>query len=502
MTSNGRRAQRLARGTFAVVIGFPPLFGFSGAARAETFEVTYSYSGTATADGIGFVYDQVGLLALSPILDTGFPRAAASIENTPSSAARAAPAEPGLVGALNGIGPVLGIPPGVIPPYPLYADASYPSGPFTAHVGADVHNFQTGVGLAGLLSGSSVARQDDARASAQFGRGTSGPVSVPASGAAGLGGLTRLVQKLLGGAASEDPIAAEKDSLFSVTTGEATVAVKRTGHALTESAISRLTGVSLLGGLITIGQAESTMSLDIPEPGRTPKIQSRTDVTDIRLLGLPIRVTDKGLEFVGNSVPLPVATAINDLIASRGGSFRIAQHRSASDTAAVSALVFDFDGVLVAGIPGLPPIPFVTNEHQQVHLAMGAISLGFSSSADRLPVPDSIPPSSDQTSSSPSSGGQPPSGSGLSATIPDVPTSTPAGVDLSKSTAAPGPAIAPEPPTSPSAPGRRGFGLEVLGLQSPIRLTWIAGLLLPASAAWLAALAAARFRMLRTRPQS
>jgi len=119
----------------------------------ETIEVfTYSLAGGAAA--IGGSFDIKGFLALSPILAFGVPRVTMGLDPTPSSSARAAPIDPGVVGAANAAGPaLLGIPPGLIPTFPLYADAAFPQGQPEAEVGVRQDVPGAGIPLLGVVNG-------------------------------------------------------------------------------------------------------------------------------------------------------------------------------------------------------------------------------------------------------------------------------------------------------------------------------------------------------------
>lgn len=448
------------------------------------------YNIAASANGIGTVYDREGLLALSPILDVGFPRATASVENTPSSASRAAPAEPGLVGALNAIGPVLGVPPGLIPPYALYADASYPTGPEQASVGAQGEEPSGGQRLFGILAGNAVAREDFAAATATFGDGSS-PFALPAEAAAGLEQLRSTIQGLVGGGAPA-PIASAADTVFSVTGGDASVETERDGRSVRATATARLTGVSLLGGTFTIGAVESTMTMEWPDPAGEPVTTSQTDIFDARLVGLPIRFTSEGFEFAGNVLPAPVEDIINQLVVERGGSFRLGEERSDETGAAVTALVFDFDGVLVEGVDGTPPIPFLTGERDIVHLSMGGIAMRYASAVRTIPaLPTPAPPT--VSAASPTAAGLLPAPA-----APATPNAAPATPDVTGPTAS---GAVPSSPSLANSSAATRF-TEFIGAAAPSRLAWMAGLLLPLAAVWWTLLAATRLGLFQTMPQT
>lgn len=457
------------------------------AAPVQTPTEIHVYNLAATANGIGLVYDRLGLLALSPILDTGFPRATSSLENTPSSASRAAPAEPGLVGALNGVGPVLGVPPGLIPPFPLYADASYPTGPEKASVGGQVGEPGGEQTILGLLAGNAVAREDFGSATASFGHGSS-PFALPAGARAGLDQLRATLQGLVRGA-SPAPIAGVEDAIFSITGGDASVETERDGAALRATASARLAGVSLLGGIFSIGAIESVMTMEWPDPASPPTVRSQTDILDARMLGLPIRFTSEGFEFAGNVLPAPVEDLINQLIVEQGGSFRLGEERSDETGAAVTALVFDFDGVLVETPDGVPPIPLVTNERDIVHLTMGAIAMKYASDVYAIPaVPTPVP-----ATPSPA----PPTAAGLPA--PNAPAAPSLPAAASPAAAPPTGLVSTAPASSSNAPARY---TEFIGAAAPTRLAWMAGLLLPLAAAWWVVLAGARLGLFQTIPRA
>jgi hypothetical protein len=377
------------------------------------------------------------------------------------------------------------VPPGLIPPFPLYADASFPTGPEQASVGVQDGAPSSSQRLFGILGGDAVAREDFASATASFGS-VSSPAGLPASAVTGLERLRSTIEGLTGGG-TPAPIAAVADTLFSITGGDASVETVRDGRALRASASARVAGVSLLGGLFTIGAIESTMTMEWQDPASEPIVTSQTDVLDARLAGIPIRFTSEGFEVAGNLLPVPAEELINQLVGDLGGSFRIGVERSDENSAAVTALAFDFDGVLVPGIDGLPPIPLVTDERDIVHLALGAIAMNYTSAVETIPA---LPPPA------------PPAALPPTATAVELPPAAPApAMDALPGLAAPtASGSVPSTPVSDSSVPARFT--ELVGAATSTRLAWMAGLLLPLAALWWIILAGARLGLFQTTPQT
>src|SRR5579884_569671 len=202
-------------GRIVVAVGLVAVAVTAGpaAVNADTDDTTavhlYGLSGSAVA--VGGSFDVENFLALSPILAFGAPRVSLSIDPTPVSSVRASPADPGVIGAADAAGPaIIGMPPGFIPPYPLYADAAYPNGEGSTHVG-DAHDApSTDVPLGRILSGDSNAALDHADGHAVVGlleAPSSGPPPAVATVGA-FGGLRESLSALLHGAGLETRSAA------------------------------------------------------------------------------------------------------------------------------------------------------------------------------------------------------------------------------------------------------------------------------------------------------
>lgn len=349
------------------------------------------YNASATGVGIGLVYDRVGLLALSPILDTGFPRATVGADSTPSAGARGAAADPGLLSAANAVAPVLGVPPGLTPPYPLFADANYPSGPERAEAGIRQDVPLTEAPFLRGVSGQASARLDEASAQARFARvdheapsaAAARRIMVAEAGRAGLSGLVRESVAALRGAGLPARPTESSGALVEFAAGESASSVARAGTRLTSKAEGRLLGVSLLGGLFTIREVRGAVDVAWEHPDQKPVVKRTAAVSGAEFLGMPVTFTERGFEFQGNAVPVPVEETLNRFVAERGGAFRVGGFRVSESRADVAALVFDFDGEIQPDVPGL-----LSSERDIVHLTMGAAGATFFSQLGQAPVED------------------------------------------------------------------------------------------------------------------
>lgn len=375
---SGTRAYRRVGSGIAALLLLSAAAGRVDAQERSDAPLLYNVS--ATGVGVGLVYDREGLIALSPLLDIGFPRSTAGADSTPSASARAAAADPGLLSAGNAIAPVLGVPPGFVPPYPLFADAGFPSGPATAEAGVRQDVPVRDESFFKSASGRATAEKDSATAQARFARvDNESPQSASArrllAGEAGRTQLADLVRAASSGLRAAGVPVADTDSdgtLVEFAAGESRAAVKREGTQVTSSAEGRMLGVRLLGGLFTISEIRGGLDLTWKNPGEKPAVERTALVSGAEFLGVPVAFTDNGFEFQGNSVPVPVEAAINQMVAQRGGVFRLGDSQVAGSRADVAALAFDFDGQLQPEIPGV-----LSAERDIAHLTLGAAATTF-----------------------------------------------------------------------------------------------------------------------------
>lgn len=374
------------------LVGVPLAVASPPVQDASASNSTFVYSVDAQGNGVGLVYDRYAFLALSPILNVGFPRASVGVDDTPSATSFASPADPGLLGALAAVGPVLGVPPGVIPQYPLYANAGYPNGQRSGTVGVQYAPPGSSQDAAAAVSGKAMADLDRASAAASFGTAAvSGPivkkahpVRVPALGAA-RSALPLLLReaRLLFRSAGLNPAAESTSDLVSVAGGEAISSVRRSGTGLSAFSEGRALGVSLLGGLIKIDSVRGTVRMTWASPTARPVVTSSSEVVGASVMGFPVTVDGAGLHFLGTTVPLPVEEAVNRLINDRGGRFTVGEKATTANRASVAALSFRFHGVIQ---PELPPL--LHAERDDLDLLMGTGVLGYSSTFVKIPVLD------------------------------------------------------------------------------------------------------------------
>lgn len=392
----GRGRGSAARGTVTTAIGLV-LLGGSVAAAALPAEDTsgantaFVYSINAQGSGVGLVYDRYAFLALTPILNMAFPRASVGVDDTPTASSFASPADPGLLGALGAIGPVVGVPPGVIPPYPLYANASYPNGQKAATVGAQYTPPGSAQEAAEGVSGKAVADLDRASSLARFGSATlsapsgttSSAIRIPAKGAAreALPLLFRDVRLLLKGAGLSVPAAESTSDLVHVAGGEATSSALRSGRKLTANSEGRALGVSLLGGLIKIDSVIGSAKMTSASPTARPIFATSSKVAGASVMGFPVTFDATGIHFSGTTVPVPVQDAINAAISSRGGKFTVGENAATKNRAGVAALSLRFHGVFQPEVP-----PLLRAEQDDADLLLGAGVVSYSSALIKLPV--------------------------------------------------------------------------------------------------------------------
>lgn len=341
----------------------------------------YALNGVST--GLSFYYNRENLLPLSPILDTGFPRASASIDDTPSSSGRGSPSDPGIAGALGAIGPQVGVPAGIIPTFPLYADANFPAGPPSAEVGNRQDVPLGGGPLLQLVSGRAEAAEDQASAQGVVGRLTAEPTSVPfAEGSSGgVEQLRRALAPLLGRFGGQGDAAATS-ALVSVGAAETKVRVHRDGERLTATVTSEVSDVGLLGGLIGIDGLSSRTTLDWASPSAEPALSTTSDLGAATLLGVPIRFTEDGFEFASQDIPAPVVRAVREAFVQfagdRGAGLSLGEPVRGDGRAGITAVAFSFDGEFVPPEIPRPPLPLVgQGERDTVKIGLAGTSLSY-----------------------------------------------------------------------------------------------------------------------------
>lgn len=371
--------QRRARGAMVVLAAAMTLAAIPHAsARArqdapagDVIEVfTYSLAGGAA--GVGGSIDIKGFLALSPILAYGIPRVSMGMDPTPASSSRAAPIDPGVVGAADAAGPaLLGIPPGLIPTFPLYADAGFPQGQPEAEVGLRQEVPGAGIPLLGVVSGRATATADSTTATATVG-------GIATSGENPIGQLGAQLSRLLG---VEEPSNVLLDIGTATTSGE----LHRDERALSGVVQSRIGDISLLGGLLELQGVSARVELDWPDPEAEPVVKTSTDIGSLRVLGLPAAVTpDGGLSLLGplGSLLSPSVQAAFD---QAGLHIRPGAERVEDGVASATALEIVYD----APTPEIPGV--IGSEQPNVLLAIGSASMTFTGELVRFPVPP-LPP--------------------------------------------------------------------------------------------------------------
>lgn len=476
----------------------------------------YGLNGGAAALGVSF--DMKNFLALSPILVAGAPRVSLGIDPTPTSGVRASPVDPGVIGAADAAGPaIIGLPPGFIPPYPLYADAAYPTGPEAAAVGNSHDIPSTGIPVARVFYGRGQAALDQAEGKAVVsGASLADPRAFQAA-ALPAGGYRQMASALASvlTAAGLSPRAEEPSAtLAEVDVGEADGKGARQDLDLSGTMHSSAAGVRLLGGLLRISDLFGAVSLDWPSPSAPPAVRPTWSVGEATLMNVAVRFGPNGIEIADTSVPASVSDQINKVIGQYGLRFQAGEERRSDRAVSVSALSVAFDRATPA-VPGL-----IGSEHPVVGFTLGSATLTFDSSLVTFPAGDDssgggYPPgaavgsgdSAADAGASSGSGSSPIADSGVDEGAGDAsfgtgfPTGASSGFDRS---GAAGSATGGRAGTAPSQrqPGGRVAAAQRAGAVRPVALGGEGsfsrvGLLAVAGAALsLGLVLAARFRMM------
>ena len=270
-----RRRRRLA-----LLVGTASLLGLGGnlPARAQESQLTGeelfgTYELEARASGVQGRYELVGVLpGGAPVLDLTLPETLARFRSGPSGYGLASLAYPGpTIGGLGSLVSQGGGPGEQIPPYPIVAEAFFPSGPVETDT-------SQGPAIQKVLSG---------------------PLGVQANGTY---------------PAIEAPPVLNVGSLASAsrTAIEGEVAISRTRVALS--------GITILGGVITI---ESLVTdLVAVHDGATGSTNGGTIASGVKFLGLDASLTEKGLVLT-EAPPVegpgaPLGGALGDLVGPLG----------------------------------------------------------------------------------------------------------------------------------------------------------------------------------------
>ena len=268
-------------------------------------------SANSGGDGVRVYFDVVGFLPVTPALTLGSVTAEAFVETTRRTAVALLPDPGGTIVAAPGLAAgLVGVP--NVPGYPLIARADDPFVP-TAEA-SPVQGAGVGVVRA-------AASADRAAAVARAGRVGAG------DGVSGLAPVADLVASLVD--ALDLSLAGP---LLDVRSAEVEVEEVRTAPAeLTAMAASRLSGISLLGGLVKIASIETqaTASLDgvvatADDPG--------VEVSGVTVAGVPVALTERGLSLAGSDAPLgDLLAPVADPLLEQGLAITVAPSESLVD---------------------------------------------------------------------------------------------------------------------------------------------------------------------------
>jgi hypothetical protein len=338
-----QRLRRVAAGFAGVTAILMPAAARAGADPTSPAAGSFVADPTATAgddhsfvyqlrgvgDGIRLSFDREAFLPFSPIVDLKLATSAATIDSTPVTTVHSAVADPGLLGSLGSALPAVGFPAGLVPPWPLSADANYPTGPADS-----VSGFGTDTSVPtdpGLLHGESHAELD---------HGT---------------GRARVAGAALSG-------------LFDVRGMASSVDVKREGTRLIGRAQATLTGVSLLDGLIRFESLASLVSIDWPSPAEKAVVTKQLDAAGLTVAGLPVPVPKDARSDLGTTINTALRTIAGD-------RFSVAVEPKTTEVdggAEVSALRFFVDGNVVPAVP-----PFLGQEIDRFYVDLAVSGLSY-----------------------------------------------------------------------------------------------------------------------------
>ncbi|HEV3227637.1 MAG TPA: choice-of-anchor P family protein, partial [Acidimicrobiales bacterium] len=347
----------------AAAIAFVAAVAPFGAAAQTTAPRPKVFSTTTNALGVDYVPDQQG--GLTPIKDTlhmQFVTGLSSMSSSNGPAARATVADPG-----NGVtqGPANACPvvSGFLPSaalQPIFDACVNAKWPFMAQADGFTPDKSTEGSLGfgeptGQLNGEGGAAH--ARIATDGTSSTDSTMSglkiapLPGASTGGLPLPAQVSAAITAANGGKPPDTA----LFTVGSIQATTANLFDGAAAVSHAESRVNGVRLIGGLMTIDSITSIADVHFTVGG-TAVGTSSTVVQGARLLGQPVKIDDKGVHPDGNS---SVGT---DLLKASGLSIQLVGATNGPDdkgfmTAASQGVVIDYTHDVNTGLTLPPPPP-------------------------------------------------------------------------------------------------------------------------------------------------
>ncbi len=260
---------------------------------------------TSLAEAVTAQYEQPNFpVPATPSLEFDEGYAATSDNSGPTGTATASSLYPGQVVANAGPELSLLVPGVPLPPAPVWpaqATSEYPQTPNTANTDEPAVNMDAQSTANGNTASATLG--DDAPTG-----GSSGSTPTAPSG-------------------SGNPLASTS-SLVGVGNMSATSSSSAPSTAATADATATDSGVSLLGGFITIGAVTSTATAS--SDGTTGKLTGSTQIENMSIAGVPVTVNANGIQADGNAAPLslPIST-INTLLGELGISLAV---NNATDT--------------------------------------------------------------------------------------------------------------------------------------------------------------------------
>jgi hypothetical protein len=200
---------------------------------------------------------QSAFLPGTPLVDQGVALSSAAVDSNGSSAFSANLYPGSLVEAVPGVVALLGFPLTLPPLYPYIARASNP-GPATSDSSIFPSQAAAGYQFDGLSSRADAPSLDAARAETA---------------------AVKLAQP----------------GLIEVAAVHGTSTVERTGALVRSTSQTRLQGIDIAGGFISIGEFVSSLSIANTGAASQARIDHKVSLGGVRVLGIPVELTDKGL---------------------------------------------------------------------------------------------------------------------------------------------------------------------------------------------------------------
>ncbi len=303
-----------------------------GPAGADTTLGGFTVS--ALAEGSTAQYEQPNFpVPSTPSLEFDEGYAATSDNYGPTGSAVASTIYPGQVVANAGPELALLVPGAPLPPAPVWpvdAISSYPSSPNTAS--QDQPGVNMDASSTADANTASASLGDNAPAAGAVGSSGGGGSGGSGSGTGGAGSLPKTpdATSALGalsslaagssGASPGNPLGSAS-SLIGIGFSSGTSTSGASGGAATASATATDSGVSILGGLITIGGVTSTAKAI--SDGTTGSVTGSTVLTGVNVAGEAVTIDGSGIHAAGSGTPAIPISSLNSTLSQLGVSLTL-----------------------------------------------------------------------------------------------------------------------------------------------------------------------------------